>query len=124
MGTLPGFFGIEDTAAGPFEERRPGCGKRVIAQADGSQASIYRLEPGASVPAHHHTRADDLFVGLHGEVLIRAEGATERGSFILRPGRCCHVAHGVRHEVLNTSQVEVALFVLVHSPHEGFDLVS
>lgn len=115
--------GVEDPAEGPFEQRRPGCGKRVLSQSDAAQASIYRLEPGCGVPAHHHTRTDDLFVGLRGEVLIRADGTTGTSSFILRPGACCQVGHGVRHEVLNVSRVDVALFLLVHSPYAVFDLV-
>ena len=116
--------GVEDPAAGPFEQRRPGCDKRVLSQTDAVQASIYRLEPGCGVPAHHHTYTDDLFVGLRGEVLIRAEGARGTTSFVLRPGGCCQVGHGVRHEVLNASPGEVALFFLVHSPYAAFDVVA
>ena len=121
MDPFASFAGVDDPAAGPFEERRPGCGKRVISQSDAAQVSVYRLEPGCGVPLHRHTRADDFFVGLKGEANIRAEA--ENTTFVLRAGSCCRVARGVRHEVVNTSTVEVAVFVLVHAPYEAFDTV-
>ena len=121
--TIPfvSFAGVDDPAAGPFEERRPGCGKRVISQTDAAQVSIYRLEPGCGVPLHSHTRVDDFFVGLKGEATIRADA--QGPPFVLRAGSCCRVARGVRHEVRNMSLVEAAVFVLVHTPYEGFDQV-
>jgi len=118
MRTIAGFAGVEDATAGPFEEPRRGCGKRVISEDAAAQASMYRLQPGCRVPAHRHTRSDDLFIGVRGEVLVRVDGAAP---FALRAGGCCRVSRGVRHEVANTSDVQVAFFVLVHAPYEGFD---
>ena len=113
-----GLVGVEDATAGPFEEPRHGCGKRVVAENDAAQASMYRLQPGCRVPAHLHTRSDDLFVGVKGEVEVRVEGAAP---FVLRAGGCCRVSRGARHEVVNASAAQVAFFVLVHAPYDGFD---
>lgn len=121
MDPFDSFVGVHDATVGPFEERRPGCAKRVIYQTDDAQASIYRLEPGCGVPPHRHSRADDLFVGLKGEAAIRTDGVKDAATFTLRAGCCCRVGRGVRHEVVNTSPVDVALFVLVHAPYKGFD---
>jgi quercetin dioxygenase-like cupin family protein len=116
-----GFVGVADATACPFEEPRHGCGKRVVSENEAAQASMYRLLPGCRVPAHRHTRSDDLFIGVSGEVLVRAEGSGAAEAFVLRAGGCCRVSRGVRHEVLNPSATQVAFFVLVHAPYAGFD---
>lgn len=118
MEPTAGFAGVEDATAGPFEEPRHGCGKRVVSENDAAQASMYRLMPGCGVPAHLHTRSDDLFIGVRGEVLVRVEGSAPFG---LRPGGCCRVPRGARHEVFNASPTQVAFFVLVHAPYGAFD---
>jgi quercetin dioxygenase-like cupin family protein len=118
MPTLAALVGVEDATAGPFEEPRDGCGKRVVSEDAAAQASMYRLQPGCRVPAHLHTRSDDLFIGVRGEVQVRVEGAAP---FVLRAGGCCRVSRGARHEVVNASRTDAAFFVLVHAPYEGFD---
>jgi quercetin dioxygenase-like cupin family protein len=116
-----GFVGVEDATVGLFEEPRPGCGKRVVSEDGAAQASMYRLQPGCRVPVHRHTRSDDLFIGVRGEVLVRADGMPGPEPFVLRPGGCCRVSRGVRHEVINASATQVAFFVLVHAPYDVFD---
>ena len=114
---------IEGIAGMSFREVRPGCEKAVLQEDPSVQAGAFRIQPGSGVPDHRHSRAHDLFIGIKGEIEIRHE--TERGDevFTLKPGAFFSVAAGVRHGVSNVSTSAEALFVLVHAPYEGFDIL-
>jgi mannose-6-phosphate isomerase-like protein (cupin superfamily) len=114
---------VENITSIPFTELRPGCGKAVLQEDALSQAGVFRVQPGSGVPTHLHSRVNDLFVGVKGELEIRYEGRCGNGLFVLRPGAFCSVPPGVRHEVSNPSRTEVAFFLLVHSPYDGLDSV-
>jgi mannose-6-phosphate isomerase-like protein (cupin superfamily) len=107
-----------------FKERRPGCEKGVLQEDTSAQTSVFRIQPGSGVPTHLPSRVYDLFVGVKGEVEIRYEGQHGNGTFVLKAGAFCSVPPGVRHEVSNPSNTDEALFLLVHSPYDGYDNVS
>ena len=115
---------IDDPTRVRFVERRPGCGKHVVRALDAFELSIYRLEPGARVPTHAHSRSHDLFVAVHGEIRIETPRRGRRRVFVLRPGGVCSIPPGTRHEVLNTDTSRTAYFVLVHAPFAGFDFLT
>jgi len=116
-------IGIDDPTSLRFLARRAGCGKHVVTEDAAFQLSIYRLEPGAQVPGHAHTRSHDIFVGVKGEVRIEIPGRGPGGAFVMGPGGVCTLAPGTPHAVVNAHATQDAFFVLVHAPFDRFDLV-
>ena len=115
---------VGDSTLVPFLERRPGCAKHVVNEDAAFQLSIYRLEPGARLPAHSHTRSHDIFVGVKGRVRIRFPAQGRAAPFLLGAGGVCSVPPGVRHELVNADSRRPAVFVLVHAPYGRFDIVA
>ena len=108
-----------DLTAVAFRERRGGWAKAVLHEQATLQMSVLRIRPSGDVPAHAHSEAHDLFIGVRGELEVRSAC----GAFVLRPGGFCSIPPGVPHEVRNRSDTEDAYLVLVHTPYEHFDLV-
>jgi mannose-6-phosphate isomerase-like protein (cupin superfamily) len=114
---------FEDITSVTFEELRPGCAKGVLQEDARSQTGVFRVQPGSGVPSHLHSRTNDLFLGVKGEVEIRYRGRLGKGVFLLKPGAFCGMPPGVRHEVFNPSKTDEAFFLLVHASYEDFDVV-
>jgi mannose-6-phosphate isomerase-like protein (cupin superfamily) len=114
---------FEDITKIALRELRPGCAKGVLQQDAPAQTSVFRVQPGSGVPAHLHSQAHDLFVGIQGAVEIRYEGQSGHGLFLLKPGGFCGMPPGVRHEVFNRSKTDEAIFVLVHASYHAFDVM-
>jgi quercetin dioxygenase-like cupin family protein len=114
---------VDDPALLEFLQRRPGCGKHVLEERAAFQLSVYRLEPGARVLSHSHTRSHDIFVGVEGRLRIELDADGRRVPFVLRPGGVCSVPPGIVHEVASLEATANALFVLVHAPYDRFDHV-
>ena len=114
---------VDDVASIAFEKLRPGCEKGLLHQDAPAQTGAFRVQPGSGIPPHRHSRVHDLFIGVKGLLEIRYEGEHGSGLFVLKPGAFCRVPPGVRHEVMNPSKTDEALFVLVHAPYEGFDIL-
>lgn len=103
--------------------RRPGCDRGLLYQDGTAQTTVYRVAPGSGVPRHLHSSVSDFFVGVKGLLEIRYEGEQGNGIFELKPGAFCAMPPGVRHEVFNPSETDEAFFLLVHTPHDGFDFL-
>ena len=103
-------IGIDDPTSLRFLARRAGCGKHVVTEDAAFQLSIYRLEPGAQVPGHAHTRTHDIFVGVKGEVRIEIPGRGPGGAFVMGPGGVCTLAPGTPHAVVNAHATQDAFF--------------
>jgi quercetin dioxygenase-like cupin family protein len=80
---------VQDITQIALQELRPGCAKGVLQEDARSQTGVFRVQPGGGVPAHLHSRTNDLFVGMAGEVEIRYEGQWGKGVFVLKPGTFC-----------------------------------
>jgi mannose-6-phosphate isomerase-like protein (cupin superfamily) len=104
-----------------FKELRPGCEKGVLQENARAQTGVFRVQPGSGVPAHLHSRVQDLFIGVTGELEIRYEGQLGNGLFVLKAGGFCSVPPGVRHEVFNRSNTDEAFFLLVHASYRAFN---
>lgn len=122
MGQKP-VITIDDITRIELEERRPGAQRGVLQEDPSSQTVVYRVQPGSGVPTHLHSRVYDHFVGVKGELEIRFEGQHGKGTFLLKPGGFCSMPPGVRHEVSNPSNTDEAFFMVIHTPHEGYDFV-
>jgi mannose-6-phosphate isomerase-like protein (cupin superfamily) len=123
MGQKP-VIAIDDITRIELEERRPGAERGVLQEDASSQTVVYRIQPGSGVPTHLHSRVYDHFVVVKGELEIRFEGQHGNGALVLKPGGFCSMPPGVRHEVSNRSKTDEAVFLVTHTPHEGYDFVS
>jgi quercetin dioxygenase-like cupin family protein len=59
----------------------------------GRQTALYRLQPGAELPAHRHTEAEECYV---------VEGEVNVGDLYLRAGDYHHAAAGSLHPALRS----------------------
>jgi quercetin dioxygenase-like cupin family protein len=75
----------------------PGVSMRVVYQnpATGAMTVITRLEPGASIPAHRHTRADEAVFVLAGD-FVEAGTAYAAGTFFVGAAGTAHGPHESR----------------------------
>ena len=75
------------------------------------------LAPGMSVPRHTHTREDESYFVLAGELEVIVGGKT----FVLRPGDSLVAPRDIRHQLRNSGDVENHyLLVFWPSGFEGF----
>ena len=93
---------------------------KAMASETGQRFSVWEsiVPPGAGAPAHTHTREDEAFYVLRGEVLIELEGAAEplrlgAGGFLFAP-------RNRRHGYRNSGTVAAHLLVFA-MPGGGLD---
>jgi quercetin dioxygenase-like cupin family protein len=93
---------------------------KAMANETGQQFSVWEsiVPPGAGAPAHTHTREDEAFYVLSGEVEIELEGAADplrlgAGGFLFAP-------RNRRHGYRNTGAVAARLLVFA-IPGAGLD---
>lgn len=65
---------------------------------DGRSTIMFKMEPGATVPLHEHTKLEQTFV-LEGS-LQDDEGVCAAGEFVWRPGGNTHIAHAPNGAVI------------------------
>ena len=73
------------------------------------------LAPGIGVPRHIHTREDETYYVLSGELQVEVDNQ----SFLLRPGDTLLAPRNIPHQLKNTGAVENR-YLLVFSP-AGFE---
>jgi len=73
------------------------------------------MPPGAAEIRHHHSRAQQFFYILSGEVLMEVEGHTT----LVPAGSGIRVLPGARHQVRNPSSAPVRFLVVSHPPSHG-----
>ena len=73
------------------------------------------LAPGMAVPRHTHTREDESYRVLSGELEVTVEGKT----FVLRPGDTLLAPRNIPHQLRNSGSAENH-FLLLFSP-SGFE---
>ena len=83
---------------------------RVIAQTPGLRVVEYVLQPGETLPWHHHSEVTDRFYCLEG--LIGVELRTPAQNLLLHPGESCSVAPGIVHRSGNAA-AGVSRYLLV-----------
>jgi quercetin dioxygenase-like cupin family protein len=93
---------------------------KAMASDTGHQFSLWEsiVPPGAGAPAHTHTREDEAFYVLSGEVLIEVEGAAD--PLRLGPGGFLFAPRNRRHAYRNIGTVAARLLVLA-IPGTGLD---
>ncbi|MBB4372324.1 quercetin dioxygenase-like cupin family protein [Bradyrhizobium sp. cir1] len=84
---------------------------KAMASETGQQFSVWEsiVPPGCGAPAHTHTREDEAFYVLSGEVLVEVEGAADPlrlgpGAFLFAPR---HRRHGYRNVGTDTARLLV-----------------
>jgi quercetin dioxygenase-like cupin family protein len=111
--------------------RNPGTGRalnvlgvmhsyKVMASETGGQFSVWEsiVPPGRGAPAHTHTREDEAFYVLSGEVLVEVEGRSDpqrlgSGAFFFAPR---HQRHGYRNVGTDTARL-----LVLAAPGAGLD---
>jgi quercetin dioxygenase-like cupin family protein len=93
---------------------------KAMASDTGQQFSVWEsiVPPGAGVPAHTHTREDEAFYVLSGEVLVEVEGAAD--PLHLHPGGFLFAPRNRRHAFRNIGTVAARLLVFA-IPGTGLD---
>jgi quercetin dioxygenase-like cupin family protein len=93
---------------------------KAMASDTGQQFSVWEsiVPPGAGVPAHTHTREDEAFYVLSGEVSIELEGADD--PFRLGTGGFLFAPRHRRHAYRNVGAVTAHLLVFA-IPGGGLD---
>ena len=93
---------------------------KAMANDTGHQFSVWEsiVPPGAGAPAHTHTREDEAFYVLSGEVLIEVEGAVD--PLPLGPGGFLFAPRNRRHAYRNIGTVAAHLLVFA-IPGTGLD---
>ena len=93
---------------------------KAMASDTGHQFSVWEsiVPPGAHAPAHTHTREDEAFYVLSGEVLIEVEGAAD--PLRLGPGGFLFAPRNRRHAYRNIGTVAARLLVFA-IPGTGLD---
>jgi len=93
---------------------------KVMASDTGRQFSVWEsiVPPGRGAPAHTHTREDEAFYVLSGEVLVEVEGTADplrlgTGAFLFAPR---HRRHGYRN--VGTDTARLLVFAM---PGDGLD---
>jgi quercetin dioxygenase-like cupin family protein len=93
---------------------------KAMASDTGQQFSVWEsiVPPGAGVPAHTHTREDEAFYVLSGEVLVEVEGAADL--LRLGPGGFLFAPRNRRHAYRNVGTAAARLLVFA-IPGTGVD---
>jgi quercetin dioxygenase-like cupin family protein len=93
---------------------------KAMADDTGHQFSVWEsiVPPGAGTPAHTHTREDEAFYVLSGEVLFEVEGTAD--SLRLGTGGFLFAPRNRRHAYRNTGPVAAHLLVFA-IPGAGLD---
>jgi quercetin dioxygenase-like cupin family protein len=93
---------------------------KAMAADTGQQFSVWEsiVPPGAGAPAHTHTREDEAFYVLSGEVLVELEGAAD--PLRLGPGGLLFAPRNRRHGYRNIGSVAARLLVFA-VPGSGLD---
>jgi quercetin dioxygenase-like cupin family protein len=93
---------------------------KAMANDTGQHFSVWEsiVPPGAGAPAHTHTREDEAFYVLSGEVLIELEGAAD--PLRLGPGGFLFAPRNRRHGYRNIGTVAARLLVFA-IPGTGLD---
>jgi len=73
------------------------------------------MPPGAAEIRHHHSKAQQFFYIVSGEVLMEVEGET----VLLGAGSGIRVLPGKRHQIRNPSSVPVRFLVVSHPRSHG-----
>lgn len=77
---------------------------RIVGELNGQQVKLAKLE--GEFVWHHHEGEDELFLVLHGRLLLHfRDGTVELG-----PGQCCIVPRGVEHLPEASEETHVLLF--------------
>jgi mannose-6-phosphate isomerase-like protein (cupin superfamily) len=84
-----------------FDER---WSPRIVAELNGQEVKLAKLE--GEFPWHDHAEADELFLVLEGELVIRFRDGEVR----LRAGELVVVPRGVEHSPVAESECHVLLF--------------
>lgn len=93
---------------------------KVMAEDTGQQFSVWEsvVPPGRGAPAHTHSREDEAFYVLSGEVLVDAEGAD--GPVRLGSGDFLFAPRNRRHGYRNVGTIVARLLVFA-MPGAGLD---
>ena len=73
------------------------------------------MPPGAAEIRHHHTKAQQFFFILSGEILMEVEGETT----LVAAGSGIRVLPGKKHQIRNPSSGTVRLLVISHPRSHG-----
>lgn len=73
------------------------------------------MPPGAAETRHHHTKAQQFFYVLAGEVIMEVEGETT----FVRANSGIRVLAGQRHQIRNPSSSTARILVVSHPPSHG-----
>ena len=110
-------------AALAFEPRHQGAHRALVQQTENLQFVVYRLDPGGSIPAHHHSGSWDISLVLSGALVVTCRHPEVPEVCRCEAGAIGIVPPGVVHAIANASETEPATFALLQSPGTGFDFV-
>ncbi|TCT06761.1 cupin domain-containing protein [Aquabacter spiritensis] len=114
---------VSDVTQVQGESKHQLSSKAVLHQVPDAETSLFRVKPGGRIKSHYHQKVWDLFFGVQGDGVVHYTEDGEARTAPLRTGSFCAMPPNVVHEVRNASETDDMLFLLIHSPWEGYDHV-
>jgi quercetin dioxygenase-like cupin family protein len=115
---------VPDVTLALGEAKHQNSNKAILHQVPDAETSLFRVKPGGKVKSHLHQKVWDLFFGVSGDGEIHYVENGEKKVATLTTGSFCAMPPNVVHEVRNVGETSDMLFILVHSPWEGYDFVA
>jgi quercetin dioxygenase-like cupin family protein len=112
------------TAATATEQHGPHVAVTRVHRSDVAAVVVQRVAVGGRIVRHHHRDMWDHFVGLAGEGFVRAGLADGRTEFTIRPGAFLALPPATIHEVVNASEDEEFVFLLLQAPWADGDFIT
>jgi mannose-6-phosphate isomerase-like protein (cupin superfamily) len=92
-----------------------GCNGWFLLKSAGFHVIEERMPPGAAEQRHYHSRSEQLFYVLKGELTMRIEGRLLRA----KAREAVRVANGEVHQAANEGSAEVEFLVISCPPSHG-----
>jgi len=116
-------FSMDDIRVSEGDDKLVNATKAVLHQVKDVETALFCLKPGGAVKAHSHSDVWDLFIGVSGTGSITFIENDQLSVTAMKEWSFCAMPPNVVHEVRNLSDTDDLMFLLLHTPWEGYDFI-